>query len=106
MDEKGSIKRQRPGKDFCYDFNQIAFPSVRMDTFRATLKSCQEGVLLWLESKKTKDQWQATVENVSDCGPAGVPADAVIQFLKVRLNALCMSCSLEIIVKHCFLESL
>ena len=40
-----------------------------------------------MECKKTKQQWQATVISIADCGPAGVPEEAVIQFLKVRYRS-------------------
>ena len=77
-------KRVQGRKDFAFEFTGITFPSHRAALFRVTLKSVEDGVLVWVECKKTKQQWQATVTSVADCGPAGVPEEAVIQFLKVR----------------------
>jgi hypothetical protein len=84
---KGATRagRARKGvrKCFSYEFNPVKFPAHKGDVFRATVTSVDGGVVLWLESKKTKQQWQATVSNVADCGPAGVPEEAVFQFMKV-----------------------
>ncbi|CAN0225852.1 unnamed protein product, partial [Ectocarpus fasciculatus] len=66
-----------------YEFSAITFPTHGASLFRATLRSVEEGVQVWVECKKTKQQWQATVTSVADCGPAGVPEEAIIQFLKV-----------------------
>lgn len=74
-------KKSGDRKAFAYEFNRICFAS-QADFFRATVSSVAEGVLIWLESKKTKQQWQATITNVGECGPSGVPEEAVVAFLK------------------------
>ena len=76
-------KKAYERKAFSYDFSKTRFPSQEADIFRATISSVSEGVLIWLESKKTKQQWQGVITNVAECGPAGVPEDAVVAFLKV-----------------------
>ena len=43
-----------------------------------------DGVTLWVESVKTKQQWQVTVKKVGDCGPSGIPDDVVYTLLEVR----------------------
>ena len=40
--------------------------------------------MLWVESKKSKQQFQVTIENLSDYGPLGIPDGAVYAFLKVN----------------------
>ena len=65
------------------EFNSVRFPAQKKDTFRATLTTVNEGVLIWVENKKTKQQWQTTVTDMAQCGPAGFPEDAVIAFMKV-----------------------
>eukprot|EP01031_Cornospumella_fuschlensis_P031747 gene31747-38373_t len=64
------------------EFSSIRFPAQKKDTFRATLTTVNEGVLIWVENKKTKQQWQTTVTDIAQCGPAGFPEDAVIAFMK------------------------
>lgn len=69
-----------------FEFNNLSFPSVSNDSFRMTATSSAEGVKLWLESKKTKHQWQACIVKISDCGPAGIPEEVVFSFLQVNLT--------------------
>jgi hypothetical protein len=69
-----------------FQFNNLNFPSVSNDSFRVTATSSAEGVKLWLESKKTKHQWQACIAKISDCGPAGIPGEVVFSFLQVNLT--------------------
>lgn len=75
----------RLGELFQYEFNQVQFAS-RSDIHRAKIISANNGAQLWVENKKTKQQWQAIITNVSECGPAGVPSEAVLTFLKVMLS--------------------
>jgi hypothetical protein len=84
--KKGRSKGSCERKAFSYEFSQIRFASHEADLFRATVSSVAEGVLIWLESKKTKQQWQAIITNVGECGPSGVPEEAVVAFLKVKHN--------------------
>mmetsp|Transcript_1756 Transcript_1756/g.3609 ORF Transcript_1756/g.3609 Transcript_1756/m.3609 type:complete len:304 (+) Transcript_1756:55-966(+) len=79
---KGSSER----KAFSFEFTKVKFPSQPFDVFRATVSSTSEGVLVWVESKKSKQQWQATFKKISDVGPAGVPEGAVLAFLKKALE--------------------
>ena len=81
-------------KGFSHEYTEIKFESQAGERFRAVISSAPEGVgvVLWLENKRTKQQWQATVKNISECGPAGVPEGAVIAFLKVKNILLIHSC--------------
>ncbi|RYY83759.1 hypothetical protein EON63_10510 [archaeon] len=74
-------KKER--KSYLLEFSNIKFPAQKADVFRATLTSVNDGLVIWVESKKTKQQWQATVTDIAECGPAGFPEEAVIGFLKV-----------------------
>jgi hypothetical protein len=65
-------------------FNQVMFPSHGKDSFRITVSSVLEGTKIWLERKTTKEQWQNVIPDVCECGPAGVPEEALFAFLKVR----------------------
>jgi hypothetical protein len=77
---KGSVTER---KAFSFEFNKIKFPSQSLDVFRATVSSASEAVVLWVESKKSKQQWQASVTKIGEVGPVGVPEEAVLAFLKV-----------------------
>ncbi len=66
------------------EFSQIVFPSHAKDSFRVTVSSVREGTKIWLERKTTKEQWQNTISDVCECGPAGMPEEALFAFLKVR----------------------
>ena len=71
-------------KQFLYEFNRLSFPSQSGESFRASVSSVSEGILIWFEGKKTKQQWQITVKNLSECGPGGLPEEAIVAFLKVN----------------------
>ena len=81
--KKGSATER---KTFSFEFNKVKFPSQALDTFRTSVNSATDGVVLWVESKKSKQQWQATITKMEEAGPAGVPEGAVIAFLKVSRN--------------------
>ncbi|KAJ1427783.1 hypothetical protein B484DRAFT_450172 [Ochromonadaceae sp. CCMP2298] len=81
---KGSSER----KAFSFEFNKVKFPSQPSDVFRASVSSASEAVVLWVESKKSKQQWQASITKISDVGPVGVPEGAVLAFLKKALELL------------------
>ena len=84
-------------KGFSHEYTEIKFESQVIDRFRAVISSAPEGlgVVIWLENKRTKQQWQATVKNISECGPAGVPEGAVIAFLKVNNYLPIHSCKID-----------
>ncbi|RYH04954.1 hypothetical protein EON65_46040 [archaeon] len=87
--EKKKVTRvmgKRERKPYLLEFSNVKFPAQKSDVFRATLTSADEGVVMWVESKKTKQQWQKTITDIGKCGPAGFPEDAVIAFLKVRYH--------------------
>jgi hypothetical protein len=81
--QAGKVKKATRKAAFNFEFNPITFPAHGNNTFRATVTSVESAAVLWLECKKTKQQWQATVENFSNCGPTGVPEEAILEFLKV-----------------------
>jgi hypothetical protein len=85
--KKGTMRAGRTRgvqKAFNFEFSPIRFPAQGSDDFRATITSVDGGVVLWVECKKTKQQWQATVTDAAECGPSGVPEEAIFQFMKVR----------------------
>lgn len=88
MSKNGNVGKGKSGqrKSFTYEFSQIKFASQESGLFRATISSVSEGVLIWLENKKTKQQWQSPVTNFAECGPAGIPEEAVIALLKVNFS--------------------
>ncbi|RYH11474.1 hypothetical protein EON65_38725 [archaeon] len=53
--KKGSTKDER--KPFLLEFSNIMFPAQPAEYFRASLTSACNGVVIWLERKKTKQQW-------------------------------------------------
>lgn len=53
---------------FSHEWTRLKFPSQR-EEFRGRLSSNGEAVLLWLEGRKSKCQWQTSVKE--GCGPAG-----------------------------------
>lgn len=67
-----------------FDFNKLYFSSESTDSFRVKGSTSDEGVTLWAESLRTKQQWQNTVEKTSDCGPSGIPDDVVYTLLEVK----------------------
>eukprot|EP01031_Cornospumella_fuschlensis_P039391 gene39392-47950_t len=83
LEKKAKLQGGKKDRKACsLEFNSIRFPAQKKDTFRATLTTVNEGVLIWVENKKTKQQWQTTVTDMAQCGPAGFPEDAVIAFME------------------------
>ena len=72
-----------------FDFNKICFPSESTDSFRVKGSTSPDGVILWAESVKTKQQWRNTVEKTSDCGPSGIPDGVVYTLLEVNFVLYC-----------------
>ena len=91
LKKEGTTQTEKTKKPpFRHDFNNVTFPQ-RKHPFRATMSSAPDGVLLWLEDKTTKQQWQNTFTDVAGCGPPGIPAEAIIVFTKVRMRLLMLS---------------
>jgi hypothetical protein len=67
--------------------NNAEFPSIQNDSYRLKMKTTDQGVLLWIESRTTKEQWQNTFVDVSKCGASAIPSEKVFAFLEVILNA-------------------
>ena len=82
---------------FEFQMNSIKFPNIE-DVFRVQLSRSPEGqVQLWMENKRTKQQFQVTIEKFSDYGPSGIPDEAVYAFLKVRaLHAMLTCCTVTL----------
>ena len=76
-------KKKKPSTVW-FDFNKLYFPSQPKESFRVRATISADGVTLWVESVKTKQQWQVTVKKVGDCGPSGIPNDVVYTLLEVR----------------------
>lgn len=68
---------------FSSERNGIKFP-MHADTYRATMSTGEGELTLWLENKRSKQQWQNKFKNVTECGTAGLPAEAVVALLQVR----------------------
>lgn len=47
------------------------------------LCNSSDGVIIWVESKGTKQQWQTTVTDINDHGPGLIPIEAIFCFLQV-----------------------
>lgn len=70
-----------------FEFNHLNLTSPS-ELFRFKLdKNATSGKLkLWMENRRTKDQWEAAVdEDVSSYGPVGVPHHALFHFLEKAL---------------------
>eukprot|EP00388_Colpodella_angusta_P033245 GDKK01029031.1.p2 GENE.GDKK01029031.1~~GDKK01029031.1.p2 ORF type:complete len:106 (-),score=19.76 GDKK01029031.1:6-299(-) len=76
-------------KEFSYEFSNVCFPSGTSDVFRANITSTQEGVVFWLEHKKSKNQWQALVKDVPGAGDSGtLPEEVILESIKRAFTAL------------------
>ena len=67
-------------------FLNVVFPSVDGHTFRVTIQSSSKGLVIWTEDKRSKAQWQQTVEDLAACGQngvSGVPQQTLLMFLSV-----------------------
>eukprot|EP01032_Pedospumella_encystans_P008703 gene8703-10300_t len=80
-------KKKKPSAVW-FDFNKLYFPSQPKESFRVRASTGADGVTLWVESVKTKQQWQVTVKKVGDCGPSGIPDDVVYTLLEKALGVV------------------
>lgn len=71
------------GPSFAFDFNEVGFSSQTAGSFRVKVNSLSKCVRIWVESKKNKQQWQGEFADLTRCNPAGIPEDAVYEFLQV-----------------------
>ena len=69
-----------------YSYNSLHFPGDG-DKFRGRLASAKEKVILWLEDKASKGQWQCEID-VAKCGPAGEPGDLWALLLSILTPTL------------------
>ena len=60
-DKKAKGSEESGRKAFSFEFNKVKFPSKPLDDFRVNLTSSTDAVVMWIESKKSKQQWQATI---------------------------------------------
>ncbi|CAK4202385.1 unnamed protein product [Aphanomyces euteiches] len=71
----------------------VVFPSQRDDIFRVEIKSTADNmpILIWLESKRSKKQWQLVVINMNDhsttAGDIVLPCYFILSTLKRALTA-------------------
>lgn len=71
-----------------FEFNHLSFANPN-ELFRFKLdKNFTSGkLMLWMENRHTKDQWEAAVDDdVSTYGPVGVPRHALFHFLEKALG--------------------
>jgi hypothetical protein len=80
-------RKQKRAKLEALDFqlNSVKF-SCFEDIFRAHLLRSSEGQVLWIENRRTKQQFQIVLQKLSDYGPSGIPDEAVYAFVQY----LCM----------------
>ncbi len=75
-------------QEICCQSLNMAFPSVKNDVFRVSLtpiKNNSDSVVVWVESKTSKSQWQLEVKDFNQHGPVGFPATVIVGLLKVSL---------------------
>jgi hypothetical protein len=65
------------------EFDNFVFIGLPKDSFLVKIASREDGTRISLENKGTKEQWQATVANIGECGPHRLHPDAVLCNLKV-----------------------
>jgi hypothetical protein len=65
------------------EFDNVVFIGLPKDSFLVRIASREDGTRITLENKGTKEQWQATVANIGECGPHRLHPDAVLCNLKV-----------------------
>ena len=73
MKNHAEERKQKRAKleGFEFQMNSVVFPSIE-DVFRVQLSKSSEGQVLWIENKRTKQQFQVTIEKLSDYGPSGI----------------------------------
>jgi hypothetical protein len=69
------------------EFNNIVFPSRPKESFRVTFQPLEDNNKwnLWLENKRTRLQYELSVNNLKNHGPEGVPAPIVGSLLQKAL---------------------
>jgi hypothetical protein len=65
------------------EFDNAVFTGLPNESFLVRFASRENGTRIWLENKRTKDQWHATVANIGECGPHSLHPSAVLCNLQV-----------------------
>jgi len=86
---KSRNSRNRAVEDISLALENVTFPSMN-GVCRVKISPAIEGkgIVVWSESKITKQQWQVTIIEVGKFGPSGVPEEAVYSCLKATLQKL------------------
>jgi len=83
---QNKAKKEVERKTFTREFFKVKFPSLERESFRVSVSAVSDGIILWLENKKNKAQWQATLNNIDECGDTYIPEAAVLAFLQKGLE--------------------
>ncbi len=78
------IKTEGTEQKSVSEFLAVQFGSRKKDSFRVVVSSADSfGIKLWVESRHSKDQWDASFTTLEECGPRGFPMGAVLKSLQV-----------------------
>ena len=70
-----------------WEFSEVHFRSSPTTTFRVSV-SCGGGITtLWVENRRTREQWQLEVESMSHHGPALAPDEEIVRMLTTALRS-------------------
>ncbi len=76
---------------------KVWLPSLPNRSFRVKLEflPSNKGGLIWVEDKKSKEQWNVIVRSFADfstCGHVGMPDQTIFEFLQVKSYFLKKNC--------------
>jgi len=86
---KANAQGRQEKKMESLELASVRFPSIPNELYRVSLSASSEGYVVWVESKKSKQQWQLTVDDISKHGPVGLPAEVILVFFKAKLIFYC-----------------
>jgi len=73
-----------------FEVANVLFHSVTGDRFRVKVTHKSKEIAIWIESKKSRKQYQITINDITEHGLIGIPESAVVLFIQKSLEA-CVS---------------
>jgi len=73
-----------------FEVINVLFHSITNDTFRVKVRHERKEIVIWIESKKTRKQYEVTINDITENGLIGIPESAVVLFIQKALES-CVS---------------
>jgi len=89
-EKNGKLNVADPIANASFEVVNVLFHSITDDKFRVKVTHKKKEIAIWIESKKSRKQYQITINDITEHGLVGIPESAVVLFIQKSLEA-CVS---------------